>query len=244
MIKPALCLLLTALLSHAAWGAQWGRAQPAVERWLDGQAPQAQGLTLQLAEWVEDGAFVPLSLTLHGAEPPVAISVLRSGEHDPRIALISAWLWQPPLQLATRVRLPSSQQVIVLARDGRGRVWLAAQSVAVLASSCLAPSLGDPWAGLGQLQAQADGEDVLAVRSMLRHPMETGRRQTADGQRLPRRLAARFEIDGAQGRVLGIELFAGLAANPYWWLRLPRHSAPLLLRWQDADGALYQKRLP
>lgn len=237
-------LLAATLLLGSAEGGEWGRAQAPVEAWLGGQAPQPAGLTLELAEWVEDGAFVPLSLALYGAEPPVALSLLRSGEEDPRIARLQVHHFQAPLRLSTRVRLPRSQQLIVLARDARGRVWRAAQRVEVLASSCLAPSIDDGLAGLGRLQAWAGGEQALELRSLLRHPMESGRRRAADGRLLPRRLAQGFEVRGAQGLLLEVEPFEGLAANPYWRLLLPLHSAPLRLRWTDADGVAYRKRLP
>jgi hypothetical protein len=133
----------------------------------------------------------------------------------------------------------------VLARDGRGRLWQAAQSVEVVASSCLSPSLGNNPATLGQLQGWLEaGSQGLELRSLLRHPMETGRRPGADGQLLARHLPTRFEINGAHGNLLRVEPFEGLAANPYWRLWLPAGHTPLLLRWVDADGREFHRQLP
>lgn len=238
-------LLLLLMLTGSAGAQPWGQAQGAVEQWLQGAQVQAQGLTVEVPSWVEDGAFVAVDLTLHGAQPPLSLSLLRSGEEDPRIATVQLQAWEAPLRLSTRVRLPRSQQLIVLARDGRGRLWQAAQSVEVLASSCLSPSLGNNAATLGQLQGWlAAGDHGLELRSLLRHPMETGRRPGADGQLLARHLPTRFEINGAHGNLLRVEPFEGLAANPYWRLWLPAGHTPLLLRWVDADGREFRRQLP
>ena len=129
-------VLLMLMLAGPAVAQPWGQAQEAVEQWLQGTQAQTQGLTVEVPSWVEDGAFVAVDLTLHGAQPPLSLSLLRSGEEDPRIATLQLQAWEAPLRLSTRVRLPRSQQLIVLARDGRGRIWQAAQSVEVLASSC------------------------------------------------------------------------------------------------------------
>jgi sulfur-oxidizing protein SoxY len=237
-------LVLVLLLAGPAAAQPWGQAQMAVEQWLQGREPQTQGLTLDVPTWVEDGAFVAVDLSLHDAEPPLVLSLLRSGEDDPRIARIELQAWEAPLRLSTRVRLPHSQQLIVLARDGRGRLWLVAQAVEVLSSSCLSPSLGDNGSTLGQLQAWVEQGQGLELRSLLRHPMETGRRPGTDSQPLPRHLPTRFEINGAHGNLLLVEPFEGLAANPYWRLWLPAGHTPLLLRWVDADGREFLHRLP
>lgn len=211
-----------------------------IAHWLDGATLQATGLDVQVQPWVEDGAFVAISVSLQGAEPPVRLALLRSAEADPRIAQLTLNRWQPPLRLTTRVRLPVSQAVIVLARDSRDRVWQARRHVRVLASSCQAQAQDNGLTGLGEIQASWRAG---VLTSLLRHPMETGRRLDAAGQVLPRRLLQRFEVHSANGVVLRVEPFEGLAANPYWRLQLPGDLGPLQLRWEDADGSLYQKRL-
>lgn len=242
-VSPALAALLTLAVCSGLAHADYGTAQGEVTRLLAGANVQTQGLTLELPDWQEDGAFVPLTLHLQGAQPPVQLSLLRSGEDEPRIARLQLMAWREPLELSTRVRLPQSQQLIAVARDGRGRVWLAANSVAVLGSSCLSTPMGDPLAGLGQIKAWADGDAALELRSLLRHPMETGRRKNAQGQWLPRRLLRSFEVAAGQGDLLRVEPFEGLAANPYWRLMLPLGTGPLELRWRDADGQSYQTSL-
>lgn len=247
-MRAGLLVLLVLLLPGGAGAAQWGTATAEVRQLLGEAVPQAEGLRLESPDWQEDGAFVPLTLHLRGAQPPLRLSLLRSGEDEPRIAHLELSAWHEPLELSTRVRLPRSQQLLVVARDGAGRVWLAATSVAVAGSSCLATPTLDPLNGLGRINAQAgllalEGGTALALRTLLRHPMESGRRLDATGQLLPKRLLRRFEVRGSRGLLLRVEPFEGLAANPYWRVLLPQETGPLALRGEDAEGSLYQRSL-
>jgi predicted secreted protein len=236
-------LLIGVLISLplAAWA---GKAEKHVEQWLAGKQTEETGLTLDVAPWVEDGAFVSIDLTLIGAVPPVSIRLLRSEEDDPRIANIEVQRWAEPLRLSTRVRLPQTQAVIVLAQDGRGRVWRTQQTVEVLASSCMTPMPASRPANFGQIQAWADGEQELEVRTLLRHPMETGRRPDQAGGVLPRHLPALLKIQGEEGGLLRVEPFEGLSVNPYWRVLLPLNNRALSIQWIDADGRQFNAELP
>lgn len=215
------------------------------ERLLAGGMPQAEGLALEVPEWVEDGAFVAVTLTLRGARSPLRLALLREAEDEPRIARVELWGWHEPLRLSTRVRLPRSQALLVLARDADGRTWAVRQPVRIAGSSCLSPPVGDPAEGLGHSQAwrrPLDGGSELA--SLLRHPMETGQRHDADGRLLPHHLLRELRVSGERGELMRVEAFAGLAANPYWRVVLPVDAGELGLRWRDDDGATFDRRLP
>ena len=86
----SLRVLMLLMLAGQAVAQPWGQAQGAVEQWLQDAQVQAQGLAVEVPSWVEDGAFVAVDLTLHDAQTPLYLSLLRSGEEDPRIAT-----WQP-----------------------------------------------------------------------------------------------------------------------------------------------------
>jgi sulfur-oxidizing protein SoxY len=215
------------------------------ERLLAGGVPQADGLVLDVPEWVEDGAFVAVTLSLRGARPPLRLALLREAEDEPRIAHVELRGWHEPLRLSTRVRLPRSQALLVLARDADGRTWTVRQPVHIAGSSCLSPPVGDPAEGLGRSQAWRrllDGGSELA--SLLRHPMETGQRHDAEGRLLPRHLLRELRVSGERGELMRVEVFAGLAANPYWRVVLPVEAGELGLRWRDDDGATFDRRLP
>lgn len=212
------------------------------ERLLGGVAPRTEGLHVEVPGWVEDGAFVPLTLRLEGARSPVRLVLLRQAEPDPRIARLQLYFDASSLELSTRVRLPQSQAVEVIARDAEGRVWRAVRPVRVAGSSCLSPPDGNPLAGLGQARAwlRPQGEGLELV-SLLRHPMESGRREDATGNLLPRRLLQHMTLSRGGEPLLDIEPFEGLAANPYWRLLLDKAPGALEIVWTDADGQRYHK---
>lgn len=83
--------------------------------------------------------------------------------------------------------------------------------------------------------------EVIEVRTLIAHSMETGYRPGPDGRVLPRDLIRRFSCfyDDGTGRelVFQAELFAAIAANPY--LAFPlllTGSGTLTLVWDGDNG--------
>jgi len=65
--------------------------------------------------------------------------------------------------------------------------------------------------------------EVVEVRILLQHPMETGFRPGADGQVQPRDIVQRVEARYAGEVVFAADLFPSIAANPYlaFTMRVP-----------------------
>lgn len=57
--------------------------------------------------------------------------------------------------------------------------------------------------------------EVVEVRVLLQHPMETGFRPGADGTVQPRDIVTRVEAHFEGERVFAADLFPAIAANPY-----------------------------
>jgi sulfur-oxidizing protein SoxZ len=83
--------------------------------------------------------------------------------------------------------------------------------------------------------------DVIEVRALAQHPMETGYRRGGDGEWLPRDLLRRLEARFDGELVFSAELHAAMAANPYlaFWLRVPAGGV-LTLDWQGDRGVLHR----
>lgn len=222
----------------------WGQAGPWVEPWLAGRALQSDGLVIEAPQWVEDGAFVPIEISLKGATAPVSLRLLRSAEDEPRIADIQLNTWAEPLRFSTRVRLSHTQKLLLLARDAKGLLWLAEQTVEVLGSSCLDPQPATEPRNTGQIQGWLAGERELELRTLLHHPMQTGQRPDLSGALIARHLPKRFMLSTAKAVLLEVEPFAGLSVNPYWRLLLPLTQRPLRVHWVDDDGREYRLELP
>jgi len=78
---------------------------------------------------------------------------------------------------------------------------------------------------------------VFELRTTLSHPMETGQRVGASGERVARDIVTRFEarLDGSL--VFAADLFPAITANPYlaFPLRIERN-AVLDLQWRGDHG--------
>lgn len=87
--------------------------------------------------------------------------------------------------------------------------------------------------------------DVIEVRAMIAHPMETGHRADAQGALVRRNILTRFEcrFDGAL--VFAADLYPAVAANPYlaFTLRAER-AGTLVFHWQGDTGFEHRQSVP
>lgn len=95
-----------------------------------------------------------------------------------------------------------------------------------------------------QVPATARTGDVVPVRTLVQHPMETGYRVDSAGVVLPRDLIRRLEAHFEGELILAADLHAAISANPYFafHFRLPR-SGTLTVRWQGDNGFAHSESL-
>jgi len=83
--------------------------------------------------------------------------------------------------------------------------------------------------------------DVIEIKTLISHPMESGQRKDKDGKIIPRKIINSFvcALDGKQ--VFRAELDPAISANPYlaFFLRAER-GGTLLFAWTDDDGSVYR----
>ena len=84
--------------------------------------------------------------------------------------------------------------------------------------------------------------EVVEVRVLAQHPMETGYRRGSDGALLPRDLLRRIEARFDGEPVFSAELHAAIAANPFvaFWLRVPAGGV-LTLDWRGDGGVAHRE---
>ena len=84
--------------------------------------------------------------------------------------------------------------------------------------------------------------DIVDVRLLVQHPMETGYRTASDGQPLARDLIRRVECRFDGEPVFAADLHAAIAANPYLAFTL-RVDAPgtLEVTWQGDNGFAHRE---
>jgi sulfur-oxidizing protein SoxZ len=94
-----------------------------------------------------------------------------------------------------------------------------------------------------QAPASVRRGESFSLRVLLQHPMESGYRPGADGRVLPRDIVRRFGCSYNGERVLEVELFPAVAANPYLeFSALAVDSGTLVFEWQGDNGFIHREQ--
>ncbi|MBK5928534.1 thiosulfate oxidation carrier complex protein SoxZ [Rhodobaculum claviforme] len=102
--------------------------------------------------------------------------------------------------------------------------------------------MADPRARVRLSATRISPGEVIEVRALVTHPMETGNRTGPDGTTVPRNIVESFRatFDGAE--VFAADLDTAVSANPYFQFHVaPPRSGTLTLTWRDDAGAEVQE---
>jgi sulfur-oxidizing protein SoxZ len=85
--------------------------------------------------------------------------------------------------------------------------------------------------------ATARRGDVIEIRTLIAHPMETGFRTGADGKMLPRDIIRRFTCRYDDEVVFAADLYSAIAANPYIAFQtVATITGTLVFTWEGDNG--------
>ncbi len=88
-----------------------------------------------------------------------------------------------------------------------------------------------------QVPTTARSGEVIQIRTLIAHPMETGFRPGSDGRVLPRDIIGRFTCWYNGEIVFGADFFPSVAANPYLsFYTVATISGTLSFTWEGDDG--------
>ncbi|MBM3644946.1 MAG: thiosulfate oxidation carrier complex protein SoxZ [Alphaproteobacteria bacterium] len=84
---------------------------------------------------------------------------------------------------------------------------------------------------------QARAGEIVEIRTLASHPMETGFRAGTNGTLIPRDIVREFSCSYGGVTVFRMELSPAIAANPYIAFHLrARETGPIVLRWTGDNG--------
>lgn len=88
-----------------------------------------------------------------------------------------------------------------------------------------------------RLPERAKVGDVIEIKTLISHVMETGQRKESDGKPVPRFIINSFTATFAGAEVFRAELHPGIAANPYlaFYMRVPG-PGEFQFAWIDDSG--------
>jgi sulfur-oxidizing protein SoxZ len=91
-----------------------------------------------------------------------------------------------------------------------------------------------------RLPTQAKAGEIIEIKSLIAHEMESGQRKDASGQIIPRKIINRFTAAFNGKPVFEAEWFPSISANPYQsFLFKAVESGEFTFTWKDDDGSEY-----
>jgi sulfur-oxidizing protein SoxY len=209
-------------------------------------------LQVDLPAAYDFGSTIPLGIVvtspMTGADHVRRVSVFAQGNPFPEVATLHFTPANGQANATTRIRLnEGTQRVVAVAELSDGRVLLAERSIEVAISGCSAESGADGLAAMPmpeprlKLPTAVRPGEVVEVRSMISHWMETGLRRDAEDRPIPRRIIHRMvcDLDGQQ--VFAADLTPAIAANAYLSFTLvARGSGRLGFTWFEDGGGVYR----
>lgn len=91
-----------------------------------------------------------------------------------------------------------------------------------------------------KLPKKASAGEVITIKTLISHTMESGQRKGKDGEIIPRQIINKFtcEFDGA--KVFECDLDPAVSANPYFEFNAKvEKSGTFKFTWNDDDGSVY-----
>jgi sulfur-oxidizing protein SoxZ len=80
--------------------------------------------------------------------------------------------------------------------------------------------------------------DLVEVKALVQHIMESGQRKDAKGETIPRKILNKFTCTVNGKQVFAAEFEPAVSANPYIQFKFKaEESGPVVLTWTDDDGS-------
>ena len=85
---------------------------------------------------------------------------------------------------------------------------------------------------------EAKKGDIVEVKALVSHIMETGQRKDRDGKVIPRKILNKFTCTVNGKEVFAADFEPAVSANPYIQFKFKaQESGPVVLTWIDDDGS-------
>lgn len=89
----------------------------------------------------------------------------------------------------------------------------------------------------------ASAGEVITIKTLISHQMESGQRKDKDGNVIPRSIINHFSVSFNGTPVLDVAMEPAISTNPYFEFeaKVPE-SGEFLFTWKDDDGSVYEDR--
>jgi len=92
-----------------------------------------------------------------------------------------------------------------------------------------------------RMPSTAKAGEVVEVKTLISHEMESGQRKDAAGAVIPRKIIKQFRATFNGREILKADWHPAISANPYqsFFVRVPE-TGTFVFEWLDDDGAVYK----
>jgi sulfur-oxidizing protein SoxY len=248
----------TGAAAWAAWAwlpppASASTVEEALAQLLVGKpSVQSARVRLELPERFDYGNTVPLAVAVDSpmteANHVRRVDVLAEGNPFPEVATFHFTPDSGRASVSTRIRLNQGErEVVAVAELSDGSAWIGRRAVRVSVSGCSAEAGVDVGYAMPtpeprlKVPAQVSRGEIVEIKTMISHRMETGLRIDVAGNPIPRRIINQMSCSCDGKPIFAADLAPAIAANAYLtFCMLARASRVLEFVWREDGGAVYR----
>ena len=94
-----------------------------------------------------------------------------------------------------------------------------------------------------KIPASAAKGEVFEIKTVIKHPMESGQRKGEDGKLLPKKIINKFVCTYNGAEVVSADWYTGVASDPIMsFFVKANESGKITLAFTDDDGSVYSHR--
>ncbi|MGY9048006.1 MAG: thiosulfate oxidation carrier complex protein SoxZ [Rhodobacterales bacterium] len=96
-----------------------------------------------------------------------------------------------------------------------------------------------------KVPASASAGEVITIKTLISHQMESGQRKDSDGNKIPRSIINRFTCDFNGENVIDVTMEPAISTNPYFEFQATvPDTGEFKFTWDDDDGSVYEDSKP
>ena len=244
-----------ALIESAGPAKAANNSDELIKKFTGGKTPGQGRVKLDLPEIAENGNTVPMTVSVESpmTEQSHVTDVLVVADGNPN-AGVATFHFSPASGVAeanTRMRLATTQDVIAIAKMSDGSFFMASKQVKVTIGGCGGGTAPADQASVTRRNDMADVKprikldkkeakqgDLIEVKALVSHIMETGQRKDSAGNTIPRKILNKFTCTVNGKEVFSADFEPAISANPYIQFKFrAQESGPVVLTWIDDDGS-------
>ena len=91
--------------------------------------------------------------------------------------------------------------------------------------------------------SKASAGEVVTIKTLISHPMESGQRKDKSGNPIPRQIINKFTATFNGEEIISVTLEPAVSSNPYFEFqaKVPE-SGEFHFQWVDDDGSVYEEK--